>query len=220
MGSLRIQKASGAPIRPEELSDSDGEVLVRLARRSVESYLLNRKVIKPPEDLDPKLLRPGAAFVTIDSVESGGRRELRGCIGAIRPVEPLAVTVIKVAVDAAVNDPRFPPMKPEELDKVVFEVTVLGLMEPLPEDPSLRPQSIIIGVHGLYVEMPPFSGLLLPQVAVEEGWDAYTFLTWTCIKAGLPGTCWLRRDVRVYRFTAAIWGEVEPKGPVKRRILS
>ncbi|MCE4611216.1 MAG: TIGR00296 family protein [Desulfurococcales archaeon] len=218
-GELRIGRVKGEPIKPGELSDGDGEFLVRLARKSVEYYLDKGRLMGLPEDVPPKLLRPGAAFVTIERVGESGSRELRGCIGAIRPVEPLAVTVIKTSVESAIGDPRFPPMDKRELDTVVFEVTVLGPLEPLPRDPRHRLRSFEIGVHGLYVEKPPYAGILLPQVAVEEGWDQTLFLTWTCIKAGLPGTCWLRSDVKVYKFEAAIWAEREPRGPVYRRVL-
>ena len=218
-GELRIRRVEGEPIKPSELDDSDGAFLVKLARASVEYYLDRSEFIDLPENVPPKLLRPGAAFVTIDRVGDNGSRELRGCIGAIKPVEPLAVTVIKVSVESALGDPRFPPMKKDELDNVVFEVTVLGPLETLPSDPRERLRSIEVGVHGLYVEKPPYAGILLPQVAVEEGWNESLFLTWACIKAGLPGTCWLKSDVKVYRFEAAIWAEREPRGPVYRRVL-
>ena len=218
-GGLRIRRVEGDPVKPGELDDSDGAFLVKLARSSVEYYLDKGVLMDLPGNLPPKLLRPGAAFVTIERIGEHGSRELRGCIGAIRPVEPLAVTVMKTSVESAVGDPRFPPMERKELDKVVFEVTVLGPLEPLPGDPRERLRSIKVGVHGLYVEKPPYAGILLPQVAVDEGWNESLFLTWTCIKAGLPGTCWLKSDVKVYRFEAAIWAEKEPRGPVYRRIL-
>ncbi|GBF09628.1 hypothetical protein apy_13530, partial [Aeropyrum pernix] len=146
--------------------------------------------------------------------------ELRGCIGVVRPVMPLVEAVVTAAVDAASSDPRFEPLRREELDRIRVEVTVLGSMEPLPRKPHERPAVVEVGVHGLYVEKPPYAGLLLPQVAVDEGWDPIVFLTWACIKAGLPGTCWLREDVEIYRFRAAVWRETEPRGPVVRRDLS
>ncbi len=219
--SLRLSRG-GEPVRPEELTLDDGRVLVEIARRSVELYLEGRR-FAPPEDLPEKLLRPGAAFVTIESVVRRGPGEtgyeLRGCIGSVRPVEPLAVTVANVAVEAAFADPRFPPLEKKELDRVVFEVTVLGPLEELPRDPAERAESVKIGLHGLYVEAPPRAGLLLPQVPVDEGWDPMTFLSWACIKAGLKPTCWYEPWVRIYRYTARIFREREPKGEVYERNL-
>ncbi len=219
--SLRLSRG-GEPVRPEELTLDDGRILVAIARRSVELHFEGRR-FAPPEDLPEKLLRPGAAFVTIESVVRRGPGEtgyeLRGCIGAVRPVEPLAVTVANVAVEAAFADPRFPPLERDELERVVFEVTVLGPMEELPRDPAGRADSVKVGVHGLYVEAPPHAGLLLPQVAVDEGWDAMTFLSWACVKAGLKPTCWYEPWVRVYRYTARIFREREPRGEVYERDL-
>jgi len=219
--SLRM-RGGGEPVRPEELTLEDGRILVWIARKSVELYLEGRR-FAPPEDLPEKLMRPGAAFVTIESVVRRGPGEvgyeLRGCIGSVRPVEPLAVTVANVAVEAAFADPRFPPLTKEELDKVVFEVTVLGPLEELPRDPRGRAEGIVVGVHGIYIEAPPHAGLLLPQVAVDEGWDPMTFLSWACVKAGLKPTCWYEPWVRVYRFTAKIFREREPRGEVYERNL-
>lgn len=224
MSPLRIREAEGEPVRPEDLALEDGALLVRIARESVRGYL---EFWREPElggGVPEKLMRPGAAFVTIERVVEprgggGPGYELRGCIGSTRPVEPLAVAVAKVAIEAAVGDPRFPPMRRDELDRVVFEVTVLGPLEELPSSPAARIGAVEIGVHGLLVEKPPHAGLLLPQVAVEEGWDPAIFLTWACIKAGLPGTCWHEEEVRIYRFTGRVFREREPWGDVYERDL-
>ncbi|MCE4604626.1 MAG: AmmeMemoRadiSam system protein A [Aeropyrum sp.] len=220
---MRIARARelGGPVDPQELSQLDGGLLVRLARASVKYFMESGR---PPSlqdvgiSIPSKLGRPGAAFVTIEERGSEGW-ELRGCIGLVRPIAPLAEAVVRAAVDAAFSDPRFPPLAPEELPESRFEVTVLGGLEELPKRPDLRLAEVKVGVHGLLVESPPNSGLLLPQVAVEEGWNEVMFLTWACIKAGLSGTCWLREDVRVYRFRARIWREIEPEGIIEERIL-
>ncbi|BAN90156.1 TIGR00296 family protein [Aeropyrum camini] len=217
VGGVRIERAEGAPVEPEELDDADGEALVRIARRAVEEWVEHGRRLRV--EARGKLGRPGAAFVTLEK-RGGEGWELRGCIGVVRPVIPLAEAVVTAAVDAASSDPRFEPLRREELGMVRIEVTVLGSMEPLPRKPHLRPAHVKVGVHGLYVEKLPYAGLLLPQVAVDEGWDPIMFLTWACIKAGLPGTCWLREDVEIYRFKAAIWREAEPRGPIARRDLA
>ncbi len=207
-----------AQLRPEELDYADGVYLVRLARRAVEEYLRTGQRLKP-SDAPEKLRRPGAAFVTIETFYSYERRELRGCIGYIHPVKSLAETVAEVAVEAAVADPRFPPLSLDELPRVTFEVTVLGPMEPLSSDPKKRVEEVKIGVHGLLARSGLLQGLLLPQVPVEYGWDAETFLAETCVKAGMPPHCWLDSLVEFYRFTARLWREKEPGGEVEERNL-
>jgi len=207
-------------VKPEELDFEDGVYLVRLARRTVEHYLEKGEKPSVPRDVSEKLKRPGAAFVTIETYYAPERRELRGCIGYIVPVKPLVETVMNVALEAAFNDPRFEPLKREELDHVTFEVTVLGPMEPLPKDPKLRPKAFRVGVHGLVVKKGFFQGILLPQVPVEYMWDEETFLAETCVKAGLPPHCWLDEETEFYKYTARVWREKEPRGNIEERDLT
>ena len=143
---------------------------------------------------------PGAsgAFVTL---KRGGR--LRGCIGTLECRRPLAEEIARVAVSAALEDPRFAPLQASELVGLRIEVSVLGPLEPI--DP-LDPDAIAIGRHGLVVEQGRRHGLLLPQVATEWGWDRETFLSQTCIKAGLPTDAW-RRGAAVSRFLADVFGD-------------
>ena len=201
------------PVDPEELTFDEGSYLVWLSRRAVEEYfgLSKRMDYKLPSK---KLERPGAAFVTIETY-SHGSRSLRGCIGYIKPVKPLYLTVKEVALQAAFNDPRFPPMRKEELDNVTFEVSVLSDMEKAPANREGRKNFVKIGRDGLLVVYGLFSGLLLPQVPVEYGWSVEEFLSETCIKAGLPWDCWFDSKVDVYRFRARIWREVEPRGRIE-----
>ena len=205
------------PIDPEELTFEEGEYLVRLARWSVENYF-NLTSSEEPQAPSERLRRPGAAFVTIETFR-GGERSLRGCIGYVKPVKPLVETVKDVALQAALNDPRFPPLQPEELDVVTFEVSVLSDMEKAPSDRNGRREFVKIGRDGLFIVYGPFSGLLLPQVPVEYGWSVDEFLSETCVKAGLPWDCWFNPRVEVYRFRAKIWRETRPRGPVEERDL-
>lgn len=169
--------------------------LLRIARESIESYVKYRKV--PTFDVtNPKLLEKGAAFVTITE---GGH--LRGCIGTTRAMQPLYLAVRDAAISAAVRDPRFVPLSIDELDKIHLEISVLS--EPQ-EINSI--EEIEVGRHGLIVERGNHSGLLLPQVAADYGWDRDTFLEQTCEKAGLDRDCW-KEDVRILTFEAEVFEE-------------
>ncbi len=197
-------------VRPEELSFEEGVFLVRLARRAVEHYFETGEKLPVPKDTPPRLLRPGAAFVTIETFHSYEVRELRGCIGYVEAVKPLAEAVIDVALQAAFEDPRFPPLRPEELPRVTFEVSVLGPLEELPRDPLERVKSFRVGRHGLVARRGFLQGLLLPQVPVEYLWDEETFLAETCVKAGMEPSCWLEPETRFYRYSARLWRERDP----------
>ena len=141
------------------------------------------------------LRAPGAAFVTLHHL---GR--LRGCIGYTEAQTPLFRTVQECAVAAAVEDPRFPPVTPREAGEVRFEISVLSPLVPVSAD------EVSVGVHGLMIRKGRKRGLLLPQVAKENGWDRTTFLTQLCAKAGLPPDAW-RRGAELYSFTAEVFGE-------------
>ncbi len=206
-------------VRPEELSSEDGVFLVRLARRAVEEYLVHGKRISPPSDTPPVLRRPGAAFVTITTYHTYLHRDLRGCIGYVFPLRSLVEVVIDVALDAALNDPRFEPMKADELPRVTFEVSVLSPLEPLPRNPHERLSRVKPGVHGLVVRKGPFQGLLLPEVPVEYLWDTETFLAETCVKAGLPPYCWLDEKAEFFSYYTRSWREKEPMGEIEERSL-
>jgi AmmeMemoRadiSam system protein A len=168
------------------LSDEDRRTLVDLARRTAHAAARGETA---PDLTNPSgpLREKGAAFVTLRI--SG---ELRGCIGHVEAREPLWISVRDMAEAAAVRDGRFPPLAPRELPGLEVEVSVLTPLQPL------RPADIEVGRHGLLVRRGPRSGLLLPQVAVEWGWDAAEFLRRTCEKAGLPADA---PDVELYGFT-------------------
>jgi AmmeMemoRadiSam system protein A len=208
------------PVDPDEINDDIGKVLVKLARQSVEYYFKNKEVMKVPENLPKILYRPGAAFTTIETYYSEKQYSLRGCIGFIEPIKPLAKTVIEVSIESAFNDPRFNPMDEYELDTVTFEVSVLSKLEEAPSDKEGRLNFVVIGRDGLVAERGYHRGLLLPQVPVENLWDKETFLSETCLKAGLWPDCWLDNKTRIYRFRAMAWKELKPKGYIVRRDLA
>ena len=201
-----------------QLTQDEGEFLVKLARKAVEQYLTTGKILKMPKNVSPKLKERCGVFVTINSVEQCGEHELRGCIGLPYPTNMLAEAVIESAISSATQDPRFYPMKAEELDRVVFEVSVLTPPEPVEvENPQEYCSKIKVGRDGLIIERSYCKGLLLPQVPVEWKWDEETFLCQCCVKAGLPPDSWLLKDTKIYKFEAIIFEEVSPKGKIIRK---
>jgi len=197
------------------ITQEDGEFLVRLARRSVEHFLSTGRMLPPPKDVPPAVRKEMGAFTTILSFPS---HALRGCIGYPLPIKPLYQAVIETAVLAASDDPRFPPLSPDELDSVVFEVSVLTPPKKLDVPREELPKHIVVGRHGLIIRRGYASGLLLPQVAVEEGWDSETFLDHCCLKAGLYPGCWREKGTEVYVFEAEVFSEIEPRGPVVKKL--
>jgi uncharacterized protein (TIGR00296 family) len=197
----------------------EGKFLVTLARKAVEEYLETRRKIKVPENIPEKLLEPCGVFVTINSL-TNDEKELRGCIGYPYPTTPLVEAVIESAISSATQDPRFYPLTTGELDKVVFEVSVLTPPQLISaEKTSEYPTKIKVGKDGLIVERGIFKGLLLPQVPVEWEWDEEEFLCQCCIKAGLPPDAWLLKDTKIYKFQAIIFEEEKPRGEIKRKPL-
>ncbi|AKG92104.1 uncharacterized protein, PH0010 family/AmmeMemoRadiSam system protein A [Geoglobus ahangari] len=189
------------------LTPEEGEKAVRLARKAIETYLSKKEVIK--DRLEGVFSEKRGVFTTLTK-----HGELRGCIGFPYPIKRLDEAIIDSAISAATQDPRFPPVRLEEMDEIEVEVTVLTPPEKLSVPPEERAKAIEVGRHGLMVVYGPYSGLLLPQVAVEYGMDEEEFLTHTCLKAGLPPDCWLMEGVEVYTFEGQIFKEVEPRGKV------
>ena len=201
-------------IAPEAVSLEEGRLLVKLARTAIETYLKERRVIDPPKDLPQKLMLKGMTFVTLEKLTPYGK-ELRGCIGFLKPIYPLAVSVINAAIAAATEDPRFPPLSLEELRSVVIELSILSIPQPV-RDPL---KEVIVGKHGIVVSRGWYSGTLLPQVPVDYCWDVETFLGEGCLKAGMEPDCWLDRRTRIEVYTAKIFYEKEPEGEVLERDL-
>jgi uncharacterized protein (TIGR00296 family) len=201
-----------------QLTQKEGEYLVRLARDAVELYLKTGEIPKMPLDIPAKLKEKCGVFVTINKMKNGRERkhELRGCIGFPYATNMLAQAVMEAAISSATQDPRFYPMKAEELEQVVFEVSVLTPPEIVEvSNPKDYCSKIKVGKHGLIVERSYCKGLLLPQVPVEWKWDEEEFLCQCCLKAGLPPDSWLLKDTKIYTFSSIIAQETKPNGAVK-----
>jgi len=181
------------------LSPADGNFLVRLARRAIECELEGKKCGLAA----PKPMPERGVFVTLTTKGRG----LRGCIGFPEPVAPLDKAVADAALCAAFKDPRFPPVAKEELKGLVVEVSVLSEMELLKKPPKNYPDQIRIGAHGLVIDHLGCRGLMLPQVAPEQGWDAEEFLCHVCMKAGLPPDAWMDERAKLWRFSAQVFAE-------------
>jgi len=182
------------------LTPHDGELLLRIARSEIGYAVAGTP--KPLIHFFPVFEEKRGVFVTLTS---GG--QLRGCIGLPYPVMPLGEAIVQAATSAALEDPRFPPVKKEELEKIHLEVTVLTVPVRIEGDAEKRPELVIVGKHGLIVRGMGTSGLLLPQVATEYGWDAKTFLDHTCTKAGLPERSWHDPRVDILTFEGQIFSE-------------
>jgi AmmeMemoRadiSam system protein B/AmmeMemoRadiSam system protein A len=180
---------------PPELTEAQREELLSLVRTTLEGYLENGS-IPPYETNDLALVRRSAVFVTL---KQGS--ELRGCIGHTRADLPLYQVVQQMAVAAATEDPRFPPLTPDELAEVTVEISILSPFRRVTDV-----EQIGVGVHGLMIFKDGHQGLLLPQVPVEQGWDRDEFLANLCLKAGLLEGCW-REGATLYAFTAVVFGE-------------
>jgi uncharacterized protein (TIGR00296 family) len=198
-----------------QLTIEEGNFLVNLARQAVIEYLEKRKVLQVPEGVSSKLMKKCGVFVTLNNVHKG-EMSLRGCIGLPYPTTPLTKAVIEAALSAALQDPRFSPVALDELDNIVFEVSVLTPPERVEvKKPTDFPSKIKVGKDGLMVERSYCKGLLLPQVPVELKWGEEEFLCQCSIKAGLPADSWLLKDTKVYRFSCVIARETSPKGEVE-----
>jgi len=194
------------------LSNYDGEILVRTARTAVTEYLKTRKKIILHEDFTSKFSYNSGVFVTLNKEEN-----LRGCIGFPTPVKKLYQSLVDAAIASATEDPRFPPVQYEELNKISFEVTILTPPEEVKVTNPLEYLSKIkVGRDGLIVKWEFGSGLLLPQVPIEYGWNEEEFLNHTCEKAGAPPDCWRRKSTMILRFEGIVFRETKPNGNIIR----
>ena len=171
--------------------------MIEIAKKSVEVAVKEHKLWDVPAPKSEALERERGAFVTLKK-----KGDLRGCIGYSAPLKPLYVTVRDVAAYAAVEDTRFQPVVPAELPALEFEVSVLS---PLRRVSNLN--EIQVGVHGLVLKKGEREGLLLPQVAPEQGWNRAEFLENICLKSGLPNKSWLDEQADLFSFTALVFGE-------------
>jgi len=176
------------------LTPQEKDYLKDLARLAIVARLTGREptLPQPPTDV---LRRHFGAFVTLTI-----RGRLRGCIGHIVGDRPLFETIAGMAEAAAFGDPRFPPLTRREFEDVAVEISILSPLAPCPD-----PQLVAVGRHGLLLRRGNRSGLLLPQVPVEWGWDRETFLDQTCRKAGLEPGCWKMPDTELFWFEAEVF---------------
>ena len=183
-----------------ELSERDRKFLLHLARDVLECAV-DRRDFKWPTDNPASLDINRGVFVTL---KKNGR--LRGCIGRIDPDKPLYRLVPEMAIQSAYYDHRFPPLASKELKEINIEISVLTALEPVKDVGD-----IVIGRHGLLIVNGNHSGLLLPQVPLEQGWDRARFLSGLCRKAGLPADAWRDKQTRLFHFGAQVFGEDHPQ---------
>lgn len=194
----------------KQITESDGEILVKTARKVVTEYLTTHKKLKLDDKIQTAYSYESGVFVTIND-PSG----LRGCIGYPLPDKKLFNALTDAAISAATEDPRFPPVKLSEIDKITFEVSVLTPpIEIQIEDPLDYPKKIKVGKDGLIIKAGFNSGLLLPQVPIEYGWTEEQFLSHTCEKAGLSRDFWKNKEAQVLKFEGIVFKEKTPNGKV------
>jgi len=177
------------------LREEDKEKLLTIARETLNEYVRNKKV--PDFAIESEILQKECgAFVTLKKKNGA----LRGCIGRIVAEKPLFLVIRDMAIAAASQDYRFPPVTPSELDDIEIEISVLTPMQKVNSA-----EEIEVGRDGLMIKRGYMSGLLLPQVPVEQGWDKETFLEHTCYKAGLPPDAW--KSSELWKFQAIVFSE-------------
>lgn len=178
------------------LSEKEKEELLKIARRTLESYLKDRSM--PSFDsLSENLLTPQGAFVSLHKED-----DLRGCIGRFESPDALFKTVQIMAIAAATEDPRFHSVMSEELSEIDIEISALS-----PRQQVASLDEIEVGKHGIQISKGINRGVLLPQVAVDQKWNREEFLTHTCIKAGLPPDAWTQEDIKIEIFSAEVFSE-------------
>jgi AmmeMemoRadiSam system protein A len=179
------------------LADREKKLLLDVARRAVTLAARHGESLGEADlPTDEILTRPGGAFLTLRI-----RRRLRGCIGQLASGVPLVHVVAHCAKAATLEDPRFEPVRAEEISEIEIEISVLSDLE------DAAPEKIEPGRHGLMVSRGRQRGVLLPQVAVEFRWSAERFLEETCIKGGLEPGAWKDPATRVQVFTAEVFSE-------------
>ncbi len=182
---------------PHEFASEERASLLKVAHESILSALAHREIsLTPPS---PHLAEPRGAFTTIYL-----QGHLRGCVGYVSPVASLYRTVAETARAAAFEDTRFAPVTLEEAAALEISLSILSPVR------AIRPEEVVIGVHGLVVSRGGHRGLLLPQVPVEHQWDRVTFIEQTCRKASLPLDAW-RQGATLEAFTAEVFGDREVK---------
>jgi uncharacterized protein (TIGR00296 family) len=192
------------------ITESDGKTLVKSARRIVTEFLKDGTRLILEKNFQDNFSFKSGVFVTLNNPQG-----LRGCIGYPLPDKKLFDALEEASIAAATEDPRFPPVKFEELNSITFEVTVLTPPKKIDvKDPNEYPSKVKIGQDGLIVKFGYNSGLLLPQVPVEYGWNEKEFLEHTCEKAGLPNNYWKNKETEIQKFQGIVFKEIEPMGEI------
>ena len=189
------QSESAEPLASQsaEFSPEERKILLRLAHDSIAAALDDRRIdVTPPTE---HLAEQRGAFTTLHL-----QGKLRGCIGYVFPTQALYRTIAETSRAAAFDDPRFGPVTSDEAPELKVEISILSPLQPI------APVDVVIGKHGLVAKQGSRRGLLLPQVPVEWDWDRETFLSQTCLKAGLSPDAWLH-GAELQAFTAEIFGE-------------
>lgn len=179
------------------LNDEEKQILLKIARETLEKYLVSQK-LPDFEISSEKLKELRGAFVTLASLNG----DLRGCIGHIEGYKPLWETIREMVLAAALNDPRFPPVSFKELNNIKIEISVLSPLKKISDVGEIK-----VGLNGIVMRRGFFSGLLLPQVAVDYKWNRDEFLEHTCRKAGLPKDAWQDPATQIFIFSADVFGE-------------
>ncbi len=180
--------------RPATTS-ADKELLA-IARESLRAAVEEGRRYEPPRPENAELLEERGVFVTLKRHDM-----LRGCIGYVLPTVPLYLAVRDMAINSALRDPRFPPVTAAELPAIYIEISVMTPLQPVAD-----PNEIVVGEDGLVIEAGGRSGLLLPQVAPEQGWNREQFLEGVSMKAGLPPDAYTWKDAKLSKFQAHIFG--------------
>ena len=181
------------------INQNEQKILLADARESITSKLEDRQPKYNAEaTASESLQKPCGAFVSLHKRDG----DLRGCIGRMTASLPLIETVRIMAKEAAFGDPRFPPLKKDELPKCNIEISALSPMSPCPD-----PRQVKVGVHGIYLIYKGRSGVLLPQVPVEQSWNLDEYLEYICIKAGVPPGSYASANAQLFTFTAIVFRE-------------
>ena len=195
---------SGSPAQmPDvrtQLTEDEKQALLGLARRRLLEHLERQEPAGFPAD-SPALQEHRAAFVTWRK----NTGELRGCIGEVIAQRSLVESIERMAVASGTQDPRFPPITAHELPHLTVEISALTPMT------AIKPDDVEVGRHGLMISRGYHSGLLLPQVPLEQSWDREEYLRGLCAKAGLPSDAWQDTDTQLRSFEAEVWGEEEDR---------
>ena len=180
-------------------TEEERQALLSIARESIKRAIEKKNPAAAPSQASSKFTEPRATFVTLHAKDGA----LRGCIGNIEPFEPLYASVAHNARNAALHDPRFPAITcVDELDSLKIEISILSPPEPIPS-----PKDFQVGKHGIILRKGAKGAVFLPQVPVEQGWDAETTLTHLSLKAGLSSEAWKDEECKFKVFEATCFSE-------------